>query len=265
MLWRWSLDPQFGGVFVSSLKQELSFVIKWFQHLTNEFPGIGIDPLSINCVQVYYTLWKQLSIINCTHYSFNLSCFKPCPHSFVYWWAISFSNAQLWCHAYVCLFRSCPCHRSRLRKVLYHHPMPHSPVRRSPAYVQICPAMRSHSLLCRQPAQEHWFLLQLQLRFPSTGIQAGSQTRKAALKERHICLVNAFYPTTLPSGTWKKFMSLSDRCQVRKRNISLSHTLSHHFMRYTLFSYWFMQIYTHLITWQQFKISRRVDVIKMSC
>lgn len=118
----------------------------------------------------------------------------------------------------VCLFRSYPPHRCRLRAVLYPHPMPRSPVRRSPARVRTCPATKSHHLPCQQPARDPWPLLRSQLRSPSTGIRAGPRTRRAALKGMHLHSVSASYPTTPPSGMWKKFMSSSDHCQVREVN-----------------------------------------------
>lgn len=129
---------------------------------------------------------------------------------------IHFVYIQLWRH--LCApspFRSCPCHHSRLKVALYHHLMPHSPVKRSLACVPTCPVVRNHRLLCRRPAREPWLHLQPHPRFPSTGTRAGPQTWRAVLKEMRPCSDSASYPTTPPSGMWRKFMTSSDHCQVR--------------------------------------------------
>lgn len=113
-------------------------------------------------------------------------------------------------------FRSCPYHHSRPRAVLYPHLMPRSPARRSLACVQTCPAVRNHHLPCRQPAREPWLRLRRHLRSPPTDVRAGPQTRKAALKETRLCSGSASCPVTPPSGMWRKFMTSSDLCQVRR-------------------------------------------------
>lgn len=125
------------------------------------------------------------------HFSALTSCVPPCP------------------------FRNCPCHHSRPKPALCHHLMPRSPARRSLACVQTCPVVRNRHLPCRQPAREPWLRPQPHLRSPSTGIQAGPQTRRAALKGTRLCFANASYQMTPPSGMWRKFMTSSDHCQVR--------------------------------------------------
>lgn len=136
---------------------------------------------------------------------------KPCPSS-----VLLMNHSFLKCRALtscltVFLCRSCLL-RCRRRAVLYPHHIPHSPVKRSPARARTCPATRNLHLRYQQPAQDPWVLPQL--RSPSTGSQAEPQTRRAALGEMHPHSVSASCPATLPSGTWRKFMSSSVRCQV---------------------------------------------------
>lgn len=130
----------------------------------------------------------------------------------LHWRAIYLRDTSLTSCPSPCYSRSCPRHRSGLRAVLCRHHTPHSPARRSPAPAQTCPATRSRHLRCLQPALA---LLRLPLKSPSTGIPAGPQTRRAVQKGKALCSVNASYPTTPPSGMWRKFMSSFDHCQVR--------------------------------------------------
>lgn len=146
------------------------------------------------------------------------ACLTQCPSS-----VLLMSQSFLKCRALtsrltILLFRSCPPHHSRLRAVLYPHHIPHSPVRRSPARVRTCPATRSRRLPFRQPALGPWPLLRPQHRSPSTGIRAGPRTRRAVLLEMHLHSVSASYPTTPPSGMWKRFTSSFVHCQVRGVN-----------------------------------------------
>lgn len=143
-----------------------------------------------------------------------------------YRWTINFSSAEPWRHPcllffFLLLFRSCPLRRSRLKAVQCPRRIPRSPVRRSPARARTCPATRSRRLRCLPPAQDPWLLPRPRLTSPSTGIPAGLQTRTAALGETQPRSVSASYPTTPPSGMWRKFTSSSVHCQVRGLNTLL--------------------------------------------
>lgn len=118
----------------------------------------------------------------------------------------------------ISLSRSCPPPRSSLRAALYPHRIPRSPARRSPARVRTCPATKNRRLPCQRPAQDPRLLHRHQHRSPSTGIRAGPRTRRAALWEMHLRSVSASYPTTPPSGMWKKFTSSFVHCQVSKQS-----------------------------------------------
>lgn len=113
-------------------------------------------------------------------------------------------------------FRSCPRRRSGTRGVPCPRHTPRSPARRSPAPAQTSPATRSRRPPCQRQARGPWPLLRLPLRSRSTGIPAGPQTRRDPRTGTAPRWLNASYPTTPPSGTWRKFMSSSDHCQVRE-------------------------------------------------
>lgn len=119
---------------------------------------------------------------------------------------------------FVLLCRSWPRHHSKLRAVLYPRHIPPSPVRRNPARVQTCRATRSHRLPCQQPALDLWLLLRLQPRSPSLSAvsRVGPRTRRPALGEMEHRSVSALYPTTPPSGMWRRFMSSSVHYQVSR-------------------------------------------------
>lgn len=112
--------------------------------------------------------------------------------------------------------RNCPPRRSGTRGVPCPRHTPRSPARRSPAPARTSPATKSRRPPCRRPARGPWLLLRLPLKSPPTGILAGPRTRRAPRTGTARRSLNASYPTTPPSGTWRRFMSSSDHCQVRE-------------------------------------------------
>lgn len=132
-------------------------------------------------------------------------------------------------------FRSCPRRCSGPRGVPCPRPTPRSPARRSPAPARTSPATRSRRLPCLRPAPGPWPLLRLPLKSPSTGVPAGPRTRRAPRTGTAPRSVSASYPTTPPSGTWRKFMSSSDHCQVRDtRRVNTLHMQQRWLMFITL-------------------------------